>query len=104
MLIKLNKLTSPAEVFAGASLIIPQSDTPAAAEDEVLLAPGQSVFEAAIVHQQNPWTVIALNELSSSWDAFPGYPVGFPGKEGTFSTSPIPLIKTLKLKNCPYTG
>lgn len=61
---KLNHLTSPTEVYAGASLIIPES-TAAAMQPLDILQPQESVLELAAIHNTNPWQISQLNQADS---------------------------------------
>jgi murein DD-endopeptidase MepM/ murein hydrolase activator NlpD len=74
ILIKLNHLTSPKEVFAGSNLIFPQSDQTRLAGGTGL-STGQSIFEFAVLHNDNPWTLVDQNQLAGTWDTNPGEPV-----------------------------
>lgn len=72
-LTRLNRLTSPAELYAGADLIVPISDVdtqPAWGRAELLS--GQSLLELAVVRSVNPWSFSPDNGLSGSWSALPG--------------------------------
>jgi murein DD-endopeptidase MepM/ murein hydrolase activator NlpD len=74
ILIKLNHLTSPKEVFAGSNLIFPQNDQNRLSGSNSL-STGQSIFEVAILRNENPWVLQSQNQLSGSWDSNPGEPV-----------------------------
>jgi murein DD-endopeptidase MepM/ murein hydrolase activator NlpD len=71
-LVKLNRLTSPSEVIAGASFIIPIVD------DQNLLAnshtadPGGSTLVSAILAGVSPWEIVEDNQLLGTWDLLPG--------------------------------
>jgi len=70
---RLNRLTSPAELYAGAALIVPvdSSDTqPALGRAE--LSMGQSLPELAVLRGVDPWSFVLDNDLSGSWSALPG--------------------------------
>jgi murein DD-endopeptidase MepM/ murein hydrolase activator NlpD len=64
-LVKLNHLTSPAEVYAGANLIIPQVVT-SSMQPVGNLAPQQTVLELSAIHNNNPWLVTRQNQEISS--------------------------------------
>lgn len=71
-LVRLNRLTSPAELYAGATLIIPFE-----ARDNLIglrtsLAPGQSLLELAVLRNTNPWSLVTGNDLPGIWSALPG--------------------------------
>ena len=68
----LNHLTGPTEVFAGASLVIPDPGDAPQPQINALLQPGESLFELAVINQQNPWALADINLLSSTNDLLPG--------------------------------
>ena len=74
----LNHLTGPTEVFAGASLVIPDPGDASQPQIDTLLQPGQSLFELAVANQQNPWALADINLLSSTNDLLPGEAVFSP--------------------------
>lgn len=69
---RLNRLTSPAEVFAGASLIIPQREETPQPQNRYLLGQDQSLFELSAANNQNPWLLAETNQMGSLWDILPG--------------------------------
>jgi murein DD-endopeptidase MepM/ murein hydrolase activator NlpD len=72
MLAKLNHLTSPAELFAGASLVMPEGNASKQFPGRVTLHTGQSLLELAVLNGTDPWTLMATNAISNTWDALPG--------------------------------
>jgi len=90
VLAKLNHLTSPNELFAGATLIIPQEMTSAQTLQRSLLLPGQSLLEAAILHGVSPWTYILANDLPGDWAALPGAVLYFTAPAGAENASGNP--------------
>jgi murein DD-endopeptidase MepM/ murein hydrolase activator NlpD len=68
---KLNRLTSPAEVYAGASLILPQSDT-AAYKFIGVLSNQQTLLEFSALHNSNPWQITDSNETDTPTLLIPG--------------------------------
>jgi murein DD-endopeptidase MepM/ murein hydrolase activator NlpD len=78
-LARLNRITNPAEVYAGESLILPENNAAAAPGGRAALAPGQSLLELAVLAGANPWTVVATNALSATWAALPGDVLRLPG-------------------------
>jgi murein DD-endopeptidase MepM/ murein hydrolase activator NlpD len=65
LLNRLNRLTSPAEVYAGSNLIIPQSDSPKFLRGVQPLSKGESALEWAISQNANPWATALDNQASS---------------------------------------
>ncbi|HEX9029924.1 MAG TPA: peptidoglycan DD-metalloendopeptidase family protein [Anaerolineales bacterium] len=108
-LIRLNHLTSPAELYAGRNLIVPQQDKAPAADRRAGLVQGQSLLELAVAQSANPWALVAANALSGTWSALPGDvlripnqplpqgqpegPGALPGPVITATVKPLPLVQ-----------
>ncbi len=71
-LARLNHLVSPAEVFAGATLIVPVENENTSLQRRAGLAPGQTLLELAALSGEDPWTLVLDNNLTGAWDALPG--------------------------------
>jgi murein DD-endopeptidase MepM/ murein hydrolase activator NlpD len=70
-LVRLNHLTSPAELYAGATLVIPKAGETAGATRRATVSPGQSLFELAVLKGANPWEYVIENDLGGTWDVAP---------------------------------
>lgn len=81
LLARLNHITSPSELYAGASLVIPQQAQASTKFNRVWLTPGQSLLELAVENKVNPWSVIRENNLPVTWEALPGEALFLPGEE-----------------------
>lgn len=71
-LARLNHLTSPIELFAGANLIVPGQNAPTIDTRRIALGKGQSLLEMAVLQHTNPWTVAIRNYLTNTWSVLPG--------------------------------
>lgn len=80
IIIRLNRITSPMEVYAGTSLILPQFQEEKTLKPEMLLTPDQSLLELSVLAKMNPWLLRQTNQLSGSWDILPGEMVYLPSK------------------------
>ena len=103
---KLNHLTSPSELFAGSTLIIPEENSNAGISSRSLLLPGQSVLEVAILHGASPWSYIIANNLPGSWGALPGDVLHLPRQTESTGVSSGPgalpeVISAVKLAPSP---
>jgi murein DD-endopeptidase MepM/ murein hydrolase activator NlpD len=78
-LVKLNRLTSPAELYAGAIMILPEPDPNAQAPARDSLESEQSLLELAVLRGANPWALVNSNALTGSWSALPGDVLRVPG-------------------------
>lgn len=81
LLIRLNHMTSLANLYAGASVILPADRQRTSIGKRILLEPGQSILEMAVIANTNPWEVVPDNELTGGWAALPGNLVYLPGVE-----------------------
>jgi len=68
-LTQINRLVSPAAIYAGATLILalPQLTEQPSLTSVAPLLPGSSPLQFAVQHNTSPWTVILQNDLSSPW-------------------------------------
>ena len=81
-LVKINRLTSPFELYTGVSVVLLADEEPAPVEGgRISLKPEESLLELAIQEGLNPWTVILENDQAGSWDLIPGEVFIIPGEE-----------------------
>ena len=102
-LVVLNKITSPSEAIAGAELIIAAKDGQDPLTPQVMVSPGQTSLEAAILGNTSPWLLAKDNQLSGSWDFLAGdmlygVPEDDAAPELTFSAAsitvnPLPILQ-----------
>jgi murein DD-endopeptidase MepM/ murein hydrolase activator NlpD len=81
-LIRLNRLVSPSELFAGATLVIPAEISSLSASGRTSLEPGRTLLELAVLNGVNPWQIATGNQLSGTWNAIPGDVLSLPGRDG----------------------
>lgn len=99
---KLNRLTSPSEVFAGASLIIAQDEEIPQPQNRYLLSENQSLIELAVVNNTNPWLLSEINQVETAWDILPGEAIFDKAVENHNSVSLIsPYITDLLVNPMP---
>jgi murein DD-endopeptidase MepM/ murein hydrolase activator NlpD len=72
ILVQLNRLVSPAELYTGATLVVPKDKTEVAAGGRAYLADGQSLLELAVIQGVSPWALVSTNAISGTWDVLPG--------------------------------
>jgi murein DD-endopeptidase MepM/ murein hydrolase activator NlpD len=102
-LAQINRVASPAEVYAGSALVLPKGNAGLPAGGRALLAPGQSLLELAVIHHTDPWTLAATNALSGTWDVLSGDVLQLPAADGA-SGGPSalpPAITAVKFKSLP---
>ena len=98
---KLNHITSPAEIYVGSTLVLPQNEAETDPKSNVVLDSGDSQFTSAVENGLNPWTFSIENEINPS-TALPGdvyyYPAGDQQKTvSTFSN----LISRIEVNPLP---
>ncbi|HEY60747.1 MAG TPA: peptidoglycan DD-metalloendopeptidase family protein [Anaerolineae bacterium] len=71
----LNRITSPQEIYAGSSLIIPMDESNKPLINTHNLQKYQTLFEQTVVLNENPWTVTYNNQINYSIDFLPGEPI-----------------------------
>ena len=69
---QLNHITSPSELYAGVGLILPQKEGFTPLNKRIVLEKGESLLEAAVLEDSNPWTIAQTNALNGTWDGKPG--------------------------------
>jgi murein DD-endopeptidase MepM/ murein hydrolase activator NlpD len=83
-LIKINRLTSPFELYVGVSaVLVGENEIEAQQGKRVSLAPQESFLELAIKENLNPWTLVTANQQGGSWDLVPGEVLFAPGTESS---------------------
>lgn len=68
---RLNRLVHPAQVYAGATLIVPANGEPPL-QGRAELTAGGTLLELAVQLHENPWTLVLDNELAGTPGALPG--------------------------------
>jgi len=101
-LIKLNRITSPDEIYAGINLLVPQ----VAEENQLVpvtsVQNNQSSLELAMAHAQNPWSLRLRNGHGNSWDILADQTLYLPKASGEVAYSPISdLVESIELSPLP---
>jgi murein DD-endopeptidase MepM/ murein hydrolase activator NlpD len=72
LLQRLNKVTSPSELFAGVGMVLPKpTGESAPLSERADLNPGESLLELAVRQQSNPYLISGINFLNGTWDGVP---------------------------------
>jgi murein DD-endopeptidase MepM/ murein hydrolase activator NlpD len=102
ILVQLNHITSPAELYAGASLFITQPAKEKAFNRDFTISTGQTLLEAAVTNNVSPWTVISNNQLPDSNAIIPGDKLFFTDPAATEPrTNLIPSIANISISPLP---
>ncbi|MFZ3071489.1 MAG: peptidoglycan DD-metalloendopeptidase family protein [Anaerolineaceae bacterium] len=100
-LIRLNKFTSPSELFIGRKIIITTSEATQSMETLPSLLPGQSWMELAILKGQNPWSLARVNNLASPTSSLPMDTYYAQSATDSPNNLAIPGIKSMVIDNLP---
>ena len=68
---RVNRLTSPMEVYAGKNIIVPLPKNESPLFTNSTLEFNQSLIELAILHDTDQWILIETNKSVGSWDILP---------------------------------
>jgi murein DD-endopeptidase MepM/ murein hydrolase activator NlpD len=105
---KLNHITSPSELYAGVPVVLPQKADFTPLTRRIVLIKGESLLEAAVGENSDPWTISQVNSLKGTWDSLPGdvlynptgsdsatvvVPNGMPSAFVKVGVSPLPLTQ-----------
>lgn len=104
MLIKLNRLVSPSELYVGVSMIVPLQEGQAQFTSRMSTGAGESLLELAVKQGSDPWTLAEINRLNGTWSALPGDVLysptgsgegasGLPSAFISASVDPLPLVQ-----------
>lgn len=80
-LARLNRLTSPNQLYVGFSTLLATERGEFNAAARALAAPGSSLLEIAAANGDNPWSIAAVNQLPGTWAAVPGDVLFTPGRQ-----------------------
>lgn len=102
LLIRLNRIISPAELYAGSSLLIPQADTQPQLSVLGAVTTGNGLLDLAVGSNTNPWTLLLLNDIQNSSSVIPGETLFRRSDGNTPTTGPFsPLIESLEMSPFP---
>ncbi len=94
LLIKLNHIVSPTELYAGYSLVLLQQDERPPLTARTALAKGDTLLELAARQNTDPWTVAQLNGLTGPQASLPGDLLYLPSGTSTAALTGIPAVLT----------
>lgn len=115
-LARMNRLVSPAQLYAGQNLILPEANLAVPETGRAVLKKGQSLLELAVLQNSSPWKLVLENSLQGKAAALPGDvlhvpgasqagPAGLPGEIESISINPLPLrqgkTSTIQISGAP---
>ena len=90
VLVRLNRVVSPYQMFAGRSLIVPIAAAQQKAFPQRVLIGSQSLLETALATHQSPWGLALANQLPGTWAALAGDVLMLPGTTSKNTTVAFP--------------
>ncbi len=105
LLIRLNRIVSPAELYAGYGLILLQPETPPAPGGRAALSAGETLLELAVRQNVSPWSIAQASGLDRTSAALPGDTffipdgqvsgpaAGLPAAVAAASMTPLPITQ-----------
>jgi murein DD-endopeptidase MepM/ murein hydrolase activator NlpD len=67
----LNRITSPNEVFAGTSLILPAAEKDGVIKPLGIIGSDKTFLEESVIHNENPWSIVEENQRKGMWEFLP---------------------------------
>lgn len=92
LLIQLNHIVSPAELYAGYNLVLLQQDSTPARTARATLGSGETLLELAARRDTDPWTLAAINALPGTQAGLPGDVLYLPSGDATVAPTGIPAV------------
>lgn len=103
MLTQLNRLVTPAELFSGTTMIIPEDRVGIPSKERAFFIPGLSMLELAVLKNTHPWGLASINYLPKTWAGLPGDILLTP-TEGQTGPGALPeVIQSISLAPSPIT-
>jgi len=94
LLIKLNHIVSPAELYAGYNLVLLEKGETPALTARTSLAKNDTLLELAARQNTDPWTISQLNGLSGTQAGLPGDLLYLPSGTSTAAPTGLPAVLT----------
>jgi murein DD-endopeptidase MepM/ murein hydrolase activator NlpD len=89
LLLKLNHVTSPSEIYAGSSLILPVVEESKAKVPVSKISSDQTILEMAAVNKTSTWEVLSQNDDQQETDILPGEMVYLSTAQNAAEVSPV---------------
>lgn len=101
---QLNKVTNPAELYAGVGFVIPKlTDDRQLLSSRFSLDEGESLLELAVRQNNNPWTISEQNALKGTWDGLSDEVLfGSSGSDESIAIGLPPAFQSIELRDAPF--
>lgn len=102
LLIRLNKITSPAEVYAGSNLVVPEKEAQIYHEGLGRLSPQKSLLQVAVEKNLNPWSIALSHQQLSTQTVLSGEMLYSLSSEKAPTPNPLmPIVQSIVLSPLP---
>ena len=101
-LAQLNHITSPEELYAGYTLVIPENSEGQTGFSRSALSAGQSLLELAALSDANPWSLVLSNQLPGASAALPGDTLISPGGEQAGPGALPEAVRSIEIDPAPF--
>ncbi|MGD0005150.1 MAG: peptidoglycan DD-metalloendopeptidase family protein [Anaerolineaceae bacterium] len=102
LFVRLNHITSPDEIYAGSSVIVPENEQAATFSPLGSLDDSETLLDMAVKTNSNPWTLVERNNWQAIWDVIPGEMVFGNADQTQTDINPIsPFISTVEITPLP---
>jgi murein DD-endopeptidase MepM/ murein hydrolase activator NlpD len=101
-LFRINRITSPGEVYAGMNIILPLLENQSNLNKQIAIRSNQTLLEAAILQDSSPWAIAMLNNLTGQTSTLPGDRLFIQGKATDENAIGIyPFIENIQIDPLP---
>ena len=102
LFVRLNHITSPDEIYAGSSLIVPENEQAAKFYPLGALDDSETLLDMAVKTNSNPWALVGRNNWQGIWDVIPGEMVFGNASQIQTDVNPIsPFISKVEITPLP---
>lgn len=90
---KINHITSPSELYVGVGVVLPQKDNFTPLTHRLVLNKSESLLEASVLEDTDPWTIALTNGFTGTSNILPGEILYNPvGKDANNESSGLPPV------------
>lgn len=101
-LAKLNRITSPSELYIGRQIILAFDENASPVETLPSVLAGQSLLEIAAQRRANPWQISENNQLSDPIHALPRDTYFVAADHASAGSLAVPGVKSIEINNLPF--
>jgi len=100
-IVRLNRITSPAEIYVGSTLVLPSLEDTTSLRPAAPIQTGTSLLETAVRQNANPWTILEVNSARGSSTLLPREPVYTTSDAAPASVFGSDLVQSVDISPLP---